>query len=74
MYQERAHRLLTRMTPQPLVTYAQMSVSPQRYVIRQRRRRRAAHVLLQASFRQVPGLEPDATTTPRVPAQRVALG
>jgi len=74
VYQERISRLLTRMTPHPLVAYAQMSVSPQRHVIRQRRRRRAAHLLLQSSFRQVPGLESDQATTPRIPAQRVGLG
>jgi hypothetical protein len=62
------------MTPHPLATYAQLTVSPQRHVIRQRRRRMAAHLLLQSSFRQVPGTDPDAATTPRIPAQRVGLG
>ena len=62
------------MTPHPLATYAQLSVSPQRHVIRQRRRRRAAHLLLESSFRQVPGSEADASTTPRIPAQRTASG
>ena len=58
------------MSPHPLAAYVQMSVSPQRHVIRQRRRRMAAHLLLQSSFRQVPGTEADATTSPRIPAQR----
>jgi hypothetical protein len=58
------------MTPHPLATYAQLTVSPQRHVIRQRRRRRAARMLLQSSFRQVPGSEQDPTTSPRIPTQR----
>ncbi|HEX5560493.1 MAG TPA: hypothetical protein VFX52_02545 [Nocardioidaceae bacterium] len=49
------------MTPHPLATYAQMSVSPQRYRTL-RRRRRAVHLLLTSSVRlpaQRPP-EPDA--------------
>jgi hypothetical protein len=38
------------MTPHPLATYAQMSVSPQRYRTL-RRRRRAVHLLLSSSVR-----------------------
>lgn len=56
------------MTPHPLATYVQMSVSPQRHAIRQHRRRRAVHLLLQSSLRAVAGLDGEQTSAPRVPA------
>jgi hypothetical protein len=49
-YQGAPIPLLERMTPHPLATYAQMSVSPQRYRTL-RRRRRAVHLLLSSSVR-----------------------
>ena len=56
------------MTPHPLATWAQLTVSPQREATRRRRRRIAAHLVATSVIGG-----PDATggtTTPRVPKQR----
>jgi hypothetical protein len=58
------------MTPHPLATWTQLTVSPQRQALRRRRRRRAAHLLLQSSVRREPDGVQEETTTPRVPLQR----
>ena len=60
--------LLRCMTPHPLATYVQLTVSPQRHAIRLRRRRRAVNLLLQSSVR--PATETGAGTTPTIPAHR----
>jgi hypothetical protein len=57
------------MTPHPLATWVQISVSPQVHARRQRRRR-AAHLLLQSSIRTGALSDGDQTSTPRVPVQR----
>jgi hypothetical protein len=55
------------MTPHPLATWVQLSVSPQRHAARRRRRLRAARLLL--ARREADGtVEP--TSPPRIPAQR----
>ncbi|MEO5711013.1 MAG: hypothetical protein ABIQ59_14480 [Nocardioidaceae bacterium] len=54
------------MTPHPLATWAQLTVSPQREATRRRRRRIAAHLVATS----VIGTRPDEDASPRVPQQR----
>jgi hypothetical protein len=57
------------MTPHPLATYVQMTVSPQRHAIRQRRRRRAVRLLLQTSVRRT-AEDGSGAAAPTIPEQR----
>jgi hypothetical protein len=74
VYQGAAAGLLTCMTPHPLATWVQMSVSPQREVIRRRRRRLAAHLLAHSLVGPKREHTPEPVTgpppAPRIPAQR----
>ena len=72
MYQGGAGGLLTCMTPHPLATWVQMSVSPQREANRKRRRRRAVRHLARTRAVRTTEPAPDAAapSTPRIPAQR----
>ena len=55
------------MTPHPLATWVQLTVSPQRLATQRRARARvAAHVRLRAALRDLPGLD-DETTVSRRP-------
>ncbi len=53
------------MTPHPLATWTQLTISPQREVARRRRRRIVAHLLASSLIGG-----PEGTTAPRIPAQR----
>jgi hypothetical protein len=55
------------MTPHPLATWTQMSISPQREVARRRRRRIVAHLLASSL---IGGTE--TTNGPHIPEQRRA--
>jgi hypothetical protein len=56
------------MTPHPLATWVQLTVSPQRRATRDRRRRRAARLVL--SRRRQPTSQPTSPTVARIPEQR----
>jgi hypothetical protein len=58
------------MTPHPLATWVQLSVSPQRHAARRRRRLRAARLLRGAAARREADGVVEPTAPPRIPAQR----